>query len=172
MNAEPRAGIARSVTRVGVEKLAKQSVTQSMDPGLPVTRPFPLPLRRTFNKCPWGINVAPHDLLLIIVTTPSEQSASPLQPEKTEPGLGLGMRITESPLVKFAEQVALQVIPAGLLVTIPLPVPAAVAIAMTLTVSFGVWTARTVKIAVQVLFAFMVMVPSKQSASPVQPENE
>jgi hypothetical protein len=47
-------------------------------------------------------------------------------------------RITESPLVKFAEQVTVQVIPAGLLVTIPLPVPAAVAMAMTLTVSFGV----------------------------------
>lgn len=148
MNAEPRAGIARSVTRVGVEKLAMQSVTQSMDPGLPVMRPFPFTLKKDFQQMSLGslgYNVAPHDLLLIIVTTPSEQSASPLQPEKTEPGLGLGMRITESPLVKFAEQVALQVIPAGLLVTIPLPVPAAVAMAMTLTVSFGVWTARTVK---------------------------
>jgi hypothetical protein len=168
MNAEPRAGAARSVTRVGAEKLAKQSATQSMDPGLPVTRPFPLPLRLTFNKCPWGINVALHDLLLLIVTTPSEQSVSPLQPEKTEPGLEVAMRVTEAPLVKFAEQLALQLIPAGLLVTIPLPVPAAVAIAMILTVSFGVWTALTVKVAVQLLFASMVTTPLLQPV-PVQP---
>jgi hypothetical protein len=77
-------------------------------------------------------------LLLLIVTTPSEQSASPLQPEKIEPGFAVAMRVIEVPLAKFAEQFVVQLIPAGLLLTTPLPVPAAVAIATIETVSFGV----------------------------------
>lgn len=49
---------------------------------------------------------------------------APLQPEKTEPLAGVGVRVTEAPLVTEAEQLAPQLIPAGLLVTVPLPVPA------------------------------------------------
>src|SRR6266498_2733507 len=117
------------------------------------------------------VKIATHNLLLFMVTAPSEQSASPLQPEKTEPGSGVAMRVTEVPLAKFAEQVVLQLIPAGPLVTTPLPVPAAVAVATMLTVSLGVWTVIGVKVAVQVLFVFIVTEPSTQSAWPLHPEN-
>ena len=122
-------------------------------------------------KYPSTVNVAVHDLLLLMVTAPSEQSASPLQPEKTEPGLGVAMRVTEVPLAKFAEQLVLQLIPAGLLVTTPLPVPAAVAVATMLTVSLGLWAVVGVKVAVQVLLVFIVTEPSTQSAWPLHREN-
>jgi len=62
-------------------------------------------------KYPSTVNVAVHDLLLFIVTVPSEQSASPLQPEKTEPGLGVAMRVTEVPLAKFGRTIGLAVDP-------------------------------------------------------------
>src|SRR2546427_8994720 len=51
-----------------------------------------------------------------------------LQPVKVEPAAGLAVRVTAVPLAKLAEQVATQLIPAGLLVTVPDPVPASVTV--------------------------------------------
>jgi hypothetical protein len=48
---------------------------------------------------------------------------APLQPVKLEPVAAAAVRVTVDPEVKFALQVAPQVIPAGLLVTLPVPVP-------------------------------------------------
>src|SRR5213594_2100970 len=45
----------------------------------------------------------------------------PLQPVKVQPAAGTAVRVTQVPLVKGAAQVALQEIPAGALVTVPLP---------------------------------------------------
>ena len=47
---------------------------------------------------------------------------TPLQPVKVEPGAAVAVRVTE--VLKLAEQVKPQLIPAGALVTVPLPVPA------------------------------------------------
>ena len=47
----------------------------------------------------------------------------PLQPWKVEPLAGVAVRVTCVPLSKEAEQVAPQLIPVGLEVTVPLPVP-------------------------------------------------
>lgn len=58
-----------------------------------------------------------------IVTCPSEQSGSPLQPAKDEPVSGVMKRVTEEPKGNEAEQVLPQEIPDGLLVTVPFPVP-------------------------------------------------
>ena len=60
------------------------------------------------------------------VTThdPVPEHPPPLQPVKMEPAAGAAVSVTAVPLVKLAEQVAPQVIPAGLLVTVPVPVPA------------------------------------------------
>src|SRR4030095_7248238 len=137
VNAEPRAGAARRTTRVAAAKFAEQSVTQSIDPGLPVTRPFPLPLRPTFNVLPLTANMAVQVFLRFMVTTPSAQSGPPLHPEKTEPEAGVGVRTTVAPFEKSAAQVDPQFIPSGLLVTIPVPVPAVVTLPTTLTISFG-----------------------------------
>jgi hypothetical protein len=51
--------------------------------------------------------------------------ATPLQPANVDPSDGIAVRMTEVPLVKPAEHVvAGQLIPAGLLITVPAPVPA------------------------------------------------
>jgi hypothetical protein len=48
----------------------------------------------------------------------------PDQPANVEPALGVAVRVTAVPLAKFALHVAPQLIPAGLLVMVPLPEPA------------------------------------------------
>ena len=48
---------------------------------------------------------------------------SPLQPLKVEPASGVAVSVTLVPLLKLAEQVAPQLMPTGLLVTVPLPAP-------------------------------------------------
>ena len=48
---------------------------------------------------------------------------SPLQPAKVEPVASVAVKVTVVPLAYEAEQVLPQLIPAGLLLTVPLPVP-------------------------------------------------
>ena len=74
------------------------------------------------------VNVAVQVLAIVIVTVPSLQSASPLQPEKVEPAVGVGVRVTTVPELYEAKQVAPQLIwlpCVGLEVevTVPEPVP-------------------------------------------------
>ena len=51
---------------------------------------------------------------------------APDQLVKVEPAAGAAVRVTDVPLLKLAEHVLPQLIPAGLLVTVPVPVPARV----------------------------------------------
>ncbi|MBI3325008.1 MAG: hypothetical protein HYZ92_06975 [Candidatus Omnitrophica bacterium] len=71
------------------------------------------------------LNVAVTLRLVVIETV--QLVAVPLQlpdqPPKVEPEAVLAVRVTEVPLAKLALQVLPQLIPAGLLVTVPLPVP-------------------------------------------------
>ncbi len=48
---------------------------------------------------------------------------APDHPAKVEPVDGVAVRLTVVPLSKLAEQVEPQLIPAGLLVTVPFPLP-------------------------------------------------
>ena len=66
--------------------------------------------------------------LRVTVHVPVPEHPPPLQPVKIEPAAGAAVSVTAVPLVKLAEQVAPQVIPAGALVTVPLPVPAGVTV--------------------------------------------
>jgi hypothetical protein len=47
----------------------------------------------------------------------------PFQPAKTDPDAGAAVSVTVAPPEKDREQVAPQLMPLGLLVTLPLPVP-------------------------------------------------
>jgi hypothetical protein len=47
---------------------------------------------------------------------------APPQPVKMDPDARVAVRLTGVPLAKFAAQAALQLMPAGALVTVPLPV--------------------------------------------------
>src|SRR5690242_13938654 len=49
---------------------------------------------------------------------------APLQPTKVEPELAAAVSVTDWPLPKWAEHTLGQLMPAGLLLTVPLPVPA------------------------------------------------
>jgi hypothetical protein len=54
---------------------------------------------------------------------------APLQPANTDdPDAGVAVRVINVPLLKLAEQLAPQLMPAGALVTEPVPVPAKVTV--------------------------------------------
>jgi len=69
--------------------------------------------------------VAVTDVLALRFTVhaPLPEHPPPLQPENTEPLAAAAVRVTLVPLEKLAEQVLPQLIPAGVLLTVPPPVP-------------------------------------------------
>lgn len=66
--------------------------------------------------------------MLIVTVQAAVPEQSPLHPVKEALGSGVAVRVTTVPLGNGAEQVAPQLIFAGLLVTVPLPKPARVTI--------------------------------------------
>jgi hypothetical protein len=61
-----------------------------------------------------------------MVQVPVPEQPPPLQLVKLEPAAAVAVRVTDVP--KLAEQVVPQLMPLGLLVTVPLPVPAGVTV--------------------------------------------
>src|SRR5438034_1620572 len=100
--------------------------------------------------------------LRVTVQAPGPEQPPPLQPLKVEPAAGAAVSVTAVPLAKLAAQVAPQVMPAGLLVTVPAPVPALE------TVSVKVCR---VKVAVTMVAALRVTVqaPGPEQPPPLQP---
>src|SRR5207253_1418283 len=94
--------------------------------GALVTVPDPVPASLTV-RAKVGVKVAVTAVAAETVTThvPAPLHPPPLQPVKAEPAAGLAVRVTAVPLAKLAEQIAPQLIPAGLLATVPAPAPAA-----------------------------------------------
>src|SRR2546425_12088513 len=99
--------------------------------------------------------------LRVTVQVPGPEQPPPVQPRKVEPAAGAAVSVTAVPLAKLAAQVAPQVMPAGLLVTVPAPVPALE------TVSVKV----DVKVAVTVVAAETVTThdPVPEHPPPLQP---
>src|SRR4051812_13300964 len=87
---------------------------------------MPSPERSTLRDTVSSLNDALQDLLLLIITIPSRQSESPLHPAKMEPEAAIGVRETTIPEEYASEQSLPQLIPAGLLFTLPLPLPSGV----------------------------------------------
>jgi len=127
---EPAASAAVSVTAVPLVKLAEQVAPQVIPAGALVTVPLPVPAGVTVRANVCRVKVAVTVVAAESVTTqaPVPEHPPPLQPLKIEPAAGAAVSVTVVPLVKLAEQVAPQVIPAGALVTVPLPVPAGVTV--------------------------------------------
>ena len=147
---EPLAGAAFKVTLEPLLKLAEQVVPQSTPAGVLETAPVPVPFFVTLSaKVGIGfvLKVAVTDCTALMVTThdPAPVQA-PFQPAKLEPASGVAFSVTLEPLVKGAVQVAPQLIPAGVLETVPVPVPlfvtlkakavGACGLYMTLTIGF------------------------------------
>src|SRR5262245_28092589 len=71
------------------------------------------------------LNVALHVFATpVMLTTPSVQSLSPLQPANVEPVVAVAVSVTCVPLANASLQSVPHAMPAGLLDTPPLPVPA------------------------------------------------
>src|SRR5207244_3279543 len=127
---EPAAAVAVSVTAVPLVKLAEQVAPQLMPAGALVTVPLPVPAGVTVREKRCGVKGAVTVVAAerVTVQVPLPEQPPPVQPVKVEPAAGVAVNVTAVPLVKLAEHVAPQVIPAGLLVTVPEPVPAAVTV--------------------------------------------
>jgi len=140
-----------------------------MPAGLEVTLPLPMPRMLTmFCMVTERVKVctvkdAVTDLAAVMdtVQVPVPEHA-PLQPVKVEPPAGLAVKVTDVPELYEAEQVAPQLIPAGLEVTVPLPVP---------DLPTDRVNACTAKLAVTEVAAFMVteQVPVPEQPPPLQP---
>ena len=108
-------------------KTAEQLIPQLIPVRLLVTVPEPVPA---------GVTVSTKVGMKVAVTVVAAETVTvhgsvplhppPVQPVKAEPAAGRAVSVTVVPLAKLAEQVAPQVIPMGLLVTVPEPLPSAI----------------------------------------------
>src|SRR5438445_13164802 len=97
-----------------------------MPAGALVTVPLPAPALLTMSVlgCRSKLAVTVVAAVRVTVQEPVPEQPPPLQPVKVEPAAGAAVSVTAVPLVKLAAQVAPQVMPAGLLVTVPSRAPA------------------------------------------------
>jgi len=115
------------------------------------------------------LNVAVTATAALTVTThaPVPVQPAPLHPANVEPSAADAVNVTTCPLAKFAEHVVGQLIPVGLLMTVPVPVPASV------TVSAKLFPVPVPKFAVTDAFAVIAkvhgLVPSHDP--PLHPVN-
>ena len=134
---EPAAGAAFSVTSVPKLNVASHSVPQLMPVGVLVTVPEPPPAFVTFSVNASSVKVAVTDLALLVVTRHSFEpltESQPLQATALEPVPETPFSATVVPSANSAEHSVPQLMPVGVLVTVPLPLPALV----TFSVNFGV----------------------------------
>jgi hypothetical protein len=115
------AAVAVSVTWVPGSKSALHVVPQLIPVGLLVTLPWPVPLKLTV-KTGDALNLAITEVFCVSVIL---QAPVPLQapdhPAKYEFAAGVAVSVTCAPLEKLAVQACPQLIPAGLLLTVPPP---------------------------------------------------
>jgi hypothetical protein len=94
--------------------------------GPPETVPDPLPDRFTARCLVWSVNVAVTACVTSIVKVQGSVEQSPPHEVKSDPASGVAVRVTTSVVWKSKLQVGGQLMPIGLLVTVPLPLPAGV----------------------------------------------
>jgi hypothetical protein len=134
---DPAAGVAVSVTDVPAVTDSAQSAPQLMPAGLLTTVPVPVPDLVTVTvyedvgggggggDCGAGENIAEirTGALPVVMQGLVPVQPPPLQPANTEPVAAVGVRVTTLPAVKLSKQSEPQLMPVGLLTTVPDPVP-------------------------------------------------
>ncbi len=98
-----------------------------MPEGVLVTVPVPVPLRETVSgNCVTGVVVNAASTLAaafrVTLQLPVPEHA-PVQPVNVEPEVAVAVSVTLVPWLKLALQVAPQLMPAGVVATVPVPVP-------------------------------------------------
>ena len=122
-----------SVTSVPAGNAAVQVVPQLMPAGVLVTVPPPVPERVTVRLKETGlaVNVAVTDALafMVIAQGPVPVQA-PVQPAKVELEPAVAASVTWVPGANEDAHALPQLIPAGVLVTVPVPVPASATVSV------------------------------------------
>src|SRR5262245_27791616 len=128
VNVEPPVGAAVRATVLPLGKSEAQVAPQEMPLGLLVTVPVPVPDLLTVN---WFVgmvlNVADTLALPVTLQGPLPEQAPP-QLTNDEPAAAAAFKATEVPGSNWFEQIAPQLMPAGVEVTVPLPVPCLVTV--------------------------------------------
>jgi len=168
IKSEPGAALADKVTLVPLAKLALQVPGQLIPVGMLVTVPEPLPAIVTDNaKLITNVAVTVCAILIVTVQLPVPVQPPPFHPVKVEFAAGLADRVTLAPLPKFALQVPGQLMPVGVLVTVPDPVPANVTVSAKFTVALKV--AVTDRAALMVTAQLAVPVHAPLQPAKVEP---
>jgi hypothetical protein len=124
-NVNPEAGVAVSVTVVPLSKPALQVDGQLIPAGLLVTVPWPETATVTCAELVEAVaNVAETDWSLESVIWHEVPLHAPPYPENWKPAAARAVSVMDVPDVKLASHVVGQLIPEGLLVTVPVPVTA------------------------------------------------
>jgi len=118
---DPTAAVADNVTLVPSLKFAAQVLGQSIPAGLLVTVPLPDTETVTWAGLT-AAKVAETDWLPESSSVQAEPLHAPPKPPKLKPEPAVAVNVTDVPEAKLALQVEGQLIPAGLLTTLPLPV--------------------------------------------------
>jgi len=134
-NIDPEAAVAVSVTCVPLGKFALQVPGQLMPEGLLVTVPAPEPVVVTVSWTGGTVDVSNSAFTVVLAVSVRVQVdvpvQAPVQPAKVDPEAAVAVSITCVPLGKLALQVPGQLMPDGLLVTVPVPVPVVVTVSWT-----------------------------------------
>src|SRR5215471_9470833 len=125
-NVAPLTGVAAKATLCPLGKVALHVAGQLIPAGLLVTVPLPVPATLTVSGCGSKVKVAVtlRAWVMLTVQGPVPLHPSPLQPANVAPLAAAAVNVTLVPASKVALHAVGQLMPAGLLVTVPLPVPA------------------------------------------------
>ena len=128
VNVEPPVEAAVRATVLPIGKSEAQTVPQEIPLGLLVTVPVPVPDLLTVNRFVGiALNVADTPAVSVTVQAPLPEQAPP-QLTNDEPAAAAAFKATEVPGSNWFEQIAPQLMPAGVEVTVPLPVPCLVTV--------------------------------------------
>lgn len=119
---EPASGVAVKVTTVTALKVSEQSAPQFIPDA--VTAPVPVPdfvMFKTYSVS--NVAVIGVSLSIVMLQVPVPLQPPPLQPVKIEPALGVAVRVIVAPVAYISPQSVPQLIPPGLLMTVPDPAP-------------------------------------------------
>jgi len=159
--------VAARLTTVPALKGEEQVVLQLIPAGTLVIEPLPVPAALVVSvNAGTNIAVTAVSELTGTVHVPVPAQTAPLQPAKADPDDGVAVNVTTVPELNCEEHVLPQLIPAGLLLTVPEPVPDVP------IESVDCIAGEAAKLAVTVLSALRVKVhPPVPEQAPLQPVN-
>jgi hypothetical protein len=164
-------GVSVSVICVLGAKVKLQPVAEPLEQSIPggvlVTIPVPVPARETVNAAEGALKVA---VTLVPVVTVTLQAAAPVhepdQLAKVSPVAGVSLSVTCVLGAKLAVHVegvaAEQLIPAGVLVTVPAPVPAKATVSPSPTLKAAETLAAALMVKLHVVPEQLPLQPAKK----------